>query len=327
MKREYWVDNAKSIACFLVVFGHLLQSLVKSEILNVSVIYSWFNTTIYYFHVPVFFIASGYLYQHSLKSESHLKNCFSKIVNLGIPYVVFSTITYLLKYVMGNSINTKLDTNLLTCLLVDPISPYWFLYILLVCFIFFGVIKSNKQLKIYTVLILIFIVIRITGYSFGIVIVDKFIIYSVYFFLGMLISYYNFSIKHRYNWLFILFIPISFWSYKIGIPILGLTMSLLGIGFVFYLSGLKYTYVGRKMSEYFMPIYLLHTLSASFIRIILLKVGVTNSVIHIILGIIFSFIIPVIIAYITSKIVIFDFFFYPEKTIKKMRLTGGTKPK
>ena len=42
--------------------------MTKADILPKSDLYKWFNTTIYYFHVPLFFICSGYLYQKYSKA-------------------------------------------------------------------------------------------------------------------------------------------------------------------------------------------------------------------------------------------------------------------
>ena len=62
-KRDIWVDNVKVIACILVVLGHFFQSMVKSNLMVGTFAYNYFEDTIYYFHVPLFFICSGYLYQ------------------------------------------------------------------------------------------------------------------------------------------------------------------------------------------------------------------------------------------------------------------------
>lgn len=70
--RIKWVDYVKVIACMLVVLGHFFQSMTKANIMPVNNLYMWFNTTIYYFHVPLFFICSGFLYQK-----------YSKVVDLG----------------------------------------------------------------------------------------------------------------------------------------------------------------------------------------------------------------------------------------------------
>ena len=71
--REKWVDDVKIIACILVVLGHFFQSMTKANILSESNLYKWFNTTIYYFHVPLFFIWSGYLYQKYSKVNKFQK--------------------------------------------------------------------------------------------------------------------------------------------------------------------------------------------------------------------------------------------------------------
>ncbi len=71
-QREIWVDNVKAVASILVVLGHFFQSMIKSDILSANGLYRWFNQIIYYFHVPLFFICSGYLYQNlSMLDDTH----------------------------------------------------------------------------------------------------------------------------------------------------------------------------------------------------------------------------------------------------------------
>ena len=96
--REKWVDDVKVIACILVVLGHFFQSMTKASILPENDLYEWFETTIYYFHVPLFFICSGYLYQKyskvnsiSIRCKNVVKKVFSSNVSdqiggLGIHY-------------------------------------------------------------------------------------------------------------------------------------------------------------------------------------------------------------------------------------------------
>jgi len=61
--RDLWVDYIKVYACVLVAVGHFFQSMVSAGIMPQTGVYDWFNTTIYYYHVPLFFICSGYLHQ------------------------------------------------------------------------------------------------------------------------------------------------------------------------------------------------------------------------------------------------------------------------
>lgn len=98
-----WVDDIKVIACILVVLGHFFQSMTKAGIVPAGNLYEWFNTTIYYFHVPLFFICSGYLYQKYSKVNSFKSwksNVLKKALTLGVPYAAFTTATWVLKKVI-----------------------------------------------------------------------------------------------------------------------------------------------------------------------------------------------------------------------------------
>ncbi len=71
--------------------------------------------------------------------------------------------------------------------------------------------------------------------------------------------------------------------------------------------------------EYTFPIYLTHTIFATGIWIILLKIGVTNYWIHLIIGLFASVYIPVMMTMISNKIKYANFFFYPVKTVNELR--------
>ena len=145
--REKWVDDVKVIACILVVLGHFFQSMTKANILPENDLYKWFNTTIYYFHVPLFFICSGYLYQKYSRVNSvgsWRRNVAKKILALGVPYVTFSTATWVLKKVFSSSVNDQIG-GLGDTLLFHPASPYWYLYALFSIFILTPTFKSVKM--------------------------------------------------------------------------------------------------------------------------------------------------------------------------------------
>lgn len=110
-QREIWVDNVKVVACILVVLGHFFQSMTQSGVLPANDLYQWFNQTIYYFHVPLFFICSGYLYQKLSKVNdihSWSKNVLKKLIVLGVPYFTFSLATWILKTLFSTSVNREI---------------------------------------------------------------------------------------------------------------------------------------------------------------------------------------------------------------------------
>ena len=136
-QREIWVDNVKVVACILVVLGHFFQSMTQSGVLPTNDLYKWFNQTIYYFHVPLFFICSGYLYQKLSRVDdihSWGKNVLKKLIVLGVPYITFSITTWILKTMFSSSVNREIG-GLGDTLFVHPTAPYWYLYALFFLFL------------------------------------------------------------------------------------------------------------------------------------------------------------------------------------------------
>lgn len=71
IKRENWIDWSKAILIWLMVLGHAGLSGMPREF-------------VYAFHMPAFFIISGYLYKpHS---------CLRTLKSFGIPILFFSVI-------------------------------------------------------------------------------------------------------------------------------------------------------------------------------------------------------------------------------------------
>ena len=73
----------------------------------------------------------------------------------------------------------------------------------------------------------------------------------------------------------------------------------------------------RFLAKYTMPIFLMHTLFAAPLRSVLLKIGITNAVVHVTMGLGISFAGPIVAAWIMKKIQWLEFFLYPNKFIRK----------
>ena len=163
--REKWVDDVKVIACILVVLGHFFQSMTKANILPENNLYGWFNTTIYYFHVPLFFICSGYLYQKYGKVNSvgsWCKNVAKKALALGVPYATFTTATWVLKKVFSSSVNDQIG-GLGDTLFFHPTAPYWYLYALFFIFLVTPTFSSVKAAAVGLIVALAAKVLILTG--------------------------------------------------------------------------------------------------------------------------------------------------------------------
>lgn len=331
--RIVWVDNVKNFAFILVALGHMLQGLIKAGIMQNSAEFTFFNTFIYTFHVPLFFICSGYLYQITTvvnDLKSYKNNILKKALALGIPYFVFSIISYLLKIIFSGSVNTQAG-GFFETLFIDPVPPYWFLYTLFIIFLIMPTAKNKKTAAIMFGISAVFLCAIIATLDLVpqsplyIQLVYKTALYLVWFVLGILLA------KIKIEKIFSPFWIISFiaagiathfsinaemqnnYLVKYAIGILACFGVIGTVGWLFRKnvqpSPLKF------ISKYSMSVFLMHTIFSSGLRAVLLKLNITNSAVHIIAGIIASFAIPVIAQIIMEKIHL-DFVIYPLRYIK-----------
>ena len=324
--REKWVDDVKVIACILVVLGHFFQSMTKANIMPENDLYNWFNTTIYYFHVPLFFICSGYLYQKYSEVNSvssWCKNVAKKALALGIPYLTFSIFTWLLKTMFADSVNKQADS-LFSTLVVNPSAPYWYLYALFFIFLVTPTFSSVKATAVGLIVALVAKVLILTGGS-SIYAVSTVLSNEIWFVLGMSTCTFDVRMKGRKvqgTILGLLFIILSVVIYtaKISGSMTSFAMGLLACVAVILMAADFEEKFGKGMdflAKYTMPIFLMHTLFAAPMRSMLLKMGITNAVVHIVLGLGISFAGPIIAAWIMKKTKWLEFFLYPNKFIRK----------
>lgn len=327
-KREAWVDNVKVIACILVVLGHFFQSMVKSGIICDSSLYQWFNRSIYYFHVPLFFICSGYLYQKYSKIGSvkaWMSNVFNKFIALGIPYFIFSTLTWVLKKVFSSSANSQVE-GLSDALFVNPLSPYWYLYALFFIFVITITLNTKILTYIYVGIAVLFQILYIFRFHTSIYAIDIVMQKEIWFIIGALMAAgYLKSVSKKSYGIFagVIFLLLSIdperirLENKAGALFLGLLACFSIISMIkgFYSDGVQNRFFSFA-SKYTMPVFLMHTLFAAPCRSILLKIGVENSIVHIVCGIIISFAGPVLATEIINRIKYLDFILYPNRYIK-----------
>ena len=73
----------------------------------------------------------------------------------------------------------------------------------------------------------------------------------------------------------------------------------------------------RNLGKDSLIIYLVHAPITSVTRIVLLKFGVTNLVVHIVIGTVLAWYGSIFVIHVMSKIPYIDFVFYPMKYLKK----------
>lgn len=330
-ERVYWVDNIKFIACCLVVFGHFFQSMVTSNIIPESELYNCVIQSITCFHVPLFFICSGFLFdlEYSIKEWNWKNNVIKKAVALLTPYFIFSTLTWVLKFIFSSDINNRLG-GLLNTLFINPTAPYWYLATL---FMFFVCIPKIKTFKGCISLLVISVLLKIIGIILGgqtTFILTMIPANMVWFAMGIFFSKghirefvdkngYTVGIAEIVLLLFVIYSAVffrtirsnfSFYRFALGV----IVSSCVIIIFVKYFN---HDYLIRKyISELTMPIFLLHTVFAATIRSALFRLCINNAYVHIFVGIFISFFGPVAFYYCCKKIGRIDIIFYPTKYVR-----------
>ena len=139
-ERNILIDVAKGLGILLVIWGHTTTP---------------FFNEIYAFHMPFFFVVSGYFFSR----KGSFKNQLSyNIKRIGYPYLLFSVLIYL--YYLLFCFIFKLDYNPLGIIKIIPYDgvvsePLWFLVSLFTISVFYYFVSKIKNGYIQLLLCLI----------------------------------------------------------------------------------------------------------------------------------------------------------------------------
>lgn len=274
-----WVLIAKGIGIILVVVGHFRPESSPtywSEIVKI----------IYSFHMPLFFVLSGYLYSHGKHSYSDLIK--SKTKRLLYPFVSIATAIFLIKYIAGRVVNLELPVNIdsIYALLARPFNSYmpvlWFVHALFLIFAIYPLARLVlNNLAMLLLLVVINSVIGREYFMFGMAIDSM-----PFFVLGVILrengklSGMAISADLRYavasSVIFLcaytMRLSVNF-EYVYGYPyriLIGAAGSLLVINMSYTISALSDNRIKDVLIQigyYSMTIYLFHTLVGSIVRI------------------------------------------------------------
>ena len=142
-----WVDNAKFLGIFLVVLGHVISK--GNGCYNNGVLLVIYRF-IYLFHMPLFFVVSGFLYKkygrvRKLILALVIPYLMYQIVYLPVSIVHFKqhndTLLTIIKCIMGIITGDGYET----CISNPVCAPCWFIYTIILIRLFFEKIEINNH--------------------------------------------------------------------------------------------------------------------------------------------------------------------------------------
>lgn len=329
MARNILADRLKGYACFLVLFGHVIMGARLSGV-EMPLFFHGLERFIWSFHVPLFLFLSGVVYALTgqWQSKGTRGNFIKhKLLNLGIPYVIFSAV-----YIGINSFASQANTHFslwdVLYIWKTPVAQYWYLYALFFLFcVWTGLSGSLKNWQITVVVVLAGYVAPLFDVSFGCfeVVIFSALAFGLGTFLNLskiekmplalkivlLVSHVVLGV------VFIKLNCIESTPFKELMLVWGIISSVVLIEFLQKIRPIAsfLDFINRFSFQ----IYLLHTIFTAGIRIVLIRFGMLQWWVHIVVGCVAGLLISVMVAVVAQKLKVINLCFFPTKTWRELK--------
>ncbi len=136
-QRETWLDGLKGYGILLVILGHVLSGYLDAGTFS-SAFVSFYRvrTWIYSFHMPLFFLISGFTFTLAYWQGGtlHKRRFLAQLLNLLWLYVVFALLQWVVKQLVPELVNESYDLEDLKGFLVVPLGNFWYIYVLAILY-------------------------------------------------------------------------------------------------------------------------------------------------------------------------------------------------
>jgi fucose 4-O-acetylase-like acetyltransferase len=320
--RANWVDYGKGIGIILMVYGHLLSSAYHGGIKVPEHFFSLSDSIIYGFHMPFFFFLSGLFVESSFRKRGAKSYLLDKFSRIAYPYVIWSILQVSVEIMFSSQTQQEATVSDLLAIVYRPWGQFWFLYALLLMHITYTVFSYSGKyavpLMFVTSVMLFFYPLRIGAFA-----LSGFSSHFIFFTIGIVLSR-KIMQAEKYEiplWVVILLLAALTGSgYFIfenlltpmrlagkPYPFYFLYLSILGIVacsvLAQYLARRNITQFLQVLGTYSLQIYLVHMLAGAGIRMALsLLFGIQNWVVHIVIGVTFALVTPILMQKISDRL-------------------------
>lgn len=323
-KRETWLDGLKGFAIILVVLGHVLSGYLDARTFSEAYVsFYHVRTWIYSFHMPLFFVISGYTFTLAYYRDGKLRRSgfFRQMINLLWIYVLFCLLQWWVKQLVPDLVNEAYTEDTLKNMFLEPLGNFWYIYVL---FVFYGLAALLKMPRwpAQWGLLLGGIAIVCADIHMDWTALTRYrILYHLcFFFLGTVLCRYRAYLKNQKlmgvsamflatAFVFYVFLYARGWyaNWKL---LIALSTSYVMIWQFQKLGGCR---VFQLCGRYCLEIYLLHTFFTAGLRTLLCQWGVTSPWLSVWLNFLISMGASLLIAFLAGKTWIMDIVFRPAR--------------
>lgn len=320
-----WIDAIKGFTILLVILGHCLNGYLTANMFGeykdtMNFIHRW----IYSFHMPLFFIISGFLYQYAYRDFTWAKLKY-KVFNLAIIYFIFSILQVCVQIIFGSQVNRNYSFIDILLLPFYTVPPYWYLYVL----IFFYILSFfiNKGYMNFVLLISFIFSYFNFFHNIGFCQIGNIEYYFFFFLLGAYLCIKK-DIFYEYNMLLIPLLVLYFLYCIYGGEYYNKFVDafVLSITSIIFFNNLKILFSNKVFllcGKYCLPIYLLHCYMTAGTRIIYKYLGISNISIYIASGMILGVLVPVFFYKFCEKYSSLNILFKPIKFLIEKKIIKG----
>lgn len=309
--RDHWVDYAKGLGILLVVYGHVSRGVFNAGIAMDAHLFTLIDSVIYSFHMPLFFFLSGLYFLPSLEKRGTRTLIADKLDSLAYPYILWSLLQGGTEIWLSRFTTAKTSPAEVLALLWQPRAQFWFLYALLLIFVLLAILYRRDSGRTW-MWPLIALLLWLWQNTVQLIFPFDFIAaYLLYFLMGSQFSAWK-AVMQRHVGVCLAVSALSFsaLAYLFHIELgllystsnwLKLPLAISGIALICSLSMLCARADSKRLhwlavcGWYSMPVYLMHILAGSGVRILLQKIlGVSSASLHIICGMLAGILLPML---------------------------------
>lgn len=332
-KREKWLDGLKGFAILLVILGHVLSGYWDAWTFPEAwVSFYHVRTWIYSFHMPLFFLLSGFTFTLAYYHKGRLKrkNYARQVGNLFFIYVIFALLQWGVKFLVPELVNEVYTWQTLKRMFVEPLGNFWYLYVLLVFYLLGGLFSLPRWRGYWGLFLGAIAIVAVEVHlEWNYLTLYRVVYHLFFFFLGCWLCQHREVLKsQKLLGLSVMFLVTAGCFYIFGnvrswygnwkVAIATATCYV----FLYQFYGIPWIWsfpVFQLCGKYCMELYLLHTFFTAGLRTVIPLLGITNPWGSVWLNFLLSTGISLGLAWLSGKVWWMDILFRPAGFFQRVR--------